>query len=260
MRKGAADRPMHLRHATETISILDARIVLEVRLSNFAPFQERQKMFGDRFLTGVRPGVLQTQIEGGRSALKGLEAHRAGNIGHAAEPLGAKNGEATNSVHGLRAVEQSESLFCFEMLGLKPGATKCFAALHSFTLKKRLAFADQAQGEMSERGEIATGADRSLFWNDRMEAAVEQFTEHLDDSRTDSAQSQGKHIRAEQHHRAHLRFRKRRADATRVTADKVQLKLAQFATRNAHIRQLPKSSGHAVNDRVACDDVFDDFS
>src|SRR6202040_3132554 len=106
---------------------------------------------GDRFLTRVRPGVLQTQIEGGRSALERLEAHCAGNIGHAAEPLGAKNGEPTNSVHGLRAIEQSESLFCFEMLRLKPGATQCFAAFHAFTLKKRLAFADQAQGEMSER-------------------------------------------------------------------------------------------------------------
>src|SRR3984893_1097500 len=260
MREGAADRAMHLRHATETVSVLDARIVLEMRLSNFTPFQERQKMFGDRFLTGVRPGVLQTQIEGGRSALERLKAHRAGNIGQATEPLGAENREPTNCVHGLRAVEQSESLFCFEMLGLKPGATKCFAAFHSFTLKKRLAFADQTQGEMSERGEIATGADRSFFWNDRIEAAVEHFTEHLDDSRTDSAQSQGQHIRAEQHHRAHFRFRKWRADATRMTADKVELKLAQFAMRNAHIRQLPESSGHAVNDRVARDDVLDDFS
>src|SRR5438128_10408298 len=98
MRKGAADRPMHLRHATETVSVLDARIVLEMRLSNFAPFQERQKMFGDRFLAGVRPGVLQTQIEGGRSAFERLEAHRAGNIRHATEPLCANTGAPTHRV------------------------------------------------------------------------------------------------------------------------------------------------------------------
>src|SRR5438105_14426962 len=172
MREGAADRAMHLRHATGSVSGLDARSGRERRLSNVAPCEERQKMFGDRLLTRVRPGVLQPQIEGGRSALERLETHRAGNIRHATEPLGAKNGEPTDCVHGLRAVEQSESLFCFEMLGLKPGATKCFAAFHSFTLKKRLAFADQTQGEMSERGEIATGADRTFFWNDRIEAAV----------------------------------------------------------------------------------------
>src|SRR5437879_13748118 len=107
MREGAADRAMHLRHATETVSVLDARIVLEMRLSNFAPFQERQKMFGDRFLTGVRPGVLQTQIEGGRSALERLEADHAGNIGYAAEPLGPTNGQPTNRLQGLPAVPQS---------------------------------------------------------------------------------------------------------------------------------------------------------
>src|ERR1700730_17733491 len=123
MREGAADRAMHLRHATETISILNARIVLEMRLSNFAPFQERQKMFGDRFLTRVRPGALQTQIEGDRGALERLEAHRAGNIRQATGDADRKNGEPTDSVHGLRSVEQGDSLFCLKMLGLQPGAT-----------------------------------------------------------------------------------------------------------------------------------------
>src|SRR5438105_13006372 len=110
MREGAADRAMHLRHATETVSVLDARIVLEMRLSNFAPFQERQKMFGDRFLAGVRPGVLQPQIDGGRSAFERLEAHRAGNIRQATEPRAAKRGQPTNRVHLLRPAGASEPL------------------------------------------------------------------------------------------------------------------------------------------------------
>ena len=53
----AADRAMHLRHATQTVGVLDSRIVLRVRRADFAFTQERQ---GD----GGRP--LAVRDEGAR--------------------------------------------------------------------------------------------------------------------------------------------------------------------------------------------------
>ena len=49
---------------------------------------------------------------------------------------------------------------------------------------------------MRERSEIAAGADRAFFWNDRRHTPIEQLTECVDDFETDAAEAEGKHIRA----------------------------------------------------------------
>src|SRR5712691_1312328 len=113
---------------------------------------------------------------------------------------------------------------------------------------------------MGERGEIATGTDRTFFGNDRTDAVVKHLTEHLDDLKTNAAQAQNKNISAEQHHRPHLRLRKRVADAASMTADEIELELAQFFGLNANIGELPESSVNAVNDGVTSDNIFNYFS
>src|SRR5437879_9694296 len=130
-------------------------------------------MFGDRLLSGVRSRLLQTQIERGRSSFERFEAHCAGNIRDTSESFGTQKSESAHSMHRLRAVEQGESLFCFEALRLKSGARQRFPAFHSFALKKCVAFANQSQSEMSERSEIAAGANRSLFRNDGVDTPIE---------------------------------------------------------------------------------------
>ena len=103
-------------------------------------------MFGYCLLTGVRPRILQAQVECSRSSFERLEAHRTADIGNAGQPLGAEKCKPAHSVHGLRAIQQGQTLFCLQPLRLEPGATKCFATVESFTLKKRLSFSNQAQG------------------------------------------------------------------------------------------------------------------
>ena len=63
-------------------------------------------MFGHGFLAGMRSGVLHTQIKSGRSALERFEAHRAGNVRDAGEPVGAKKREPAHRVHRLSTIEQ----------------------------------------------------------------------------------------------------------------------------------------------------------
>src|SRR5438067_10109505 len=135
---------MHLRHTAKAVSILNARIVLEMRLPNLASIQERQQMFRDGLLAGVRPGIVQTRIESGGRSLERFETHCAGHIRDAREPFRAEKGESADRVHRLCAVEQGESLLCFEMQRLKFCSTKRIPARHSFSLEKRLALADQA--------------------------------------------------------------------------------------------------------------------
>ena len=145
-------------------------------------------------------------------------------------------------------------------MGLETGPAKRFAAFHSFSFKKGIALANQAQCEMSERREIAAGAHRTFFRNDWMHATIKHLTKHLDDFGTDSAKPERKHVCAEQHHRAHLRFREWLADSAGVAANKIQLELAQRIARDANIREFAKTRADAVNGGITRDDFFDKFA
>src|SRR6267143_5515648 len=100
---------------------------------------------------------------------------------------------------------------------------------------------------MGERREIATGTDRAFFWNDRMHAAVQHFAKHFNDLWANTAEAERKHICAKQHHCANFGLRKRFTDSTGVTANKIELELAQRLARNANIREFTKTRRYAVN-------------
>ena len=72
-------------------------------------------MFRSSFLPGMRPGILQPQIESGGRAQKRFETHRTANISDAREAFGAKKREPAHCVHSLRAIEQCEPFFRLEL-------------------------------------------------------------------------------------------------------------------------------------------------
>jgi hypothetical protein len=57
-----------LRHAAQTIRVLHARIVVEVRLANLAVAQQFAKMRGDGDLARMRPRVVNAFVERDGSA------------------------------------------------------------------------------------------------------------------------------------------------------------------------------------------------
>ena len=64
-----------------------------------------QDVFRDRNLPGMRSRSLNPQIEGARCSHQTFQRHRTGDIGDPRETFGAIEGEATDRVHGLSAVE-----------------------------------------------------------------------------------------------------------------------------------------------------------
>src|ERR1051326_7153193 len=100
----AADRSVHLRHATQTVRILNARITLDMRLANFAAFHQREEMFGYLFLTGVRTRILKPRIEGDRCTFQGFETHGAGSVRDAREAFRAQKRQSTDGMHRLGAM------------------------------------------------------------------------------------------------------------------------------------------------------------
>src|ERR1043166_8612721 len=178
-------------------------------------------MTGSSFLTRMWPGFLQARIESGGGSFECLQAHCPRDISDMSKTLRAQDRQSPHGMHRLCAIKQGEPFLCLQMHRLEPSQAQRFAALHPLALKKRFAFADHAQREMSQWGEIAAGTDRSFFRNDGAEAVVKHLTEHFDDPETNAAQTQNKNIGTEQHHRPDLRLRKRIANAASVTADKI---------------------------------------
>src|SRR5215468_4224824 len=113
---------------------------------------------------------------------------------------------------------------------------------------------------MRERSEIATRADRSFFGNDRMHAPVEHLTKQLDDFATNSAEAERKHIGPEQHHCAHFGIGEGWADSASVTADKVQLELAEFVRWHPDIGELSEAGVDAVDHCIARHDLLNQFA
>src|SRR5947199_4551694 len=115
MIQGAANRAVHLRHATQTVSVLDPRIVLRVRRADLAVTQERQEMSSDGLLSRMRTGAMDTRIKRDRSSFERFERHCPGDIGYPRKALRPEEREASDGVHCLGAIEQGEALFGFEI-------------------------------------------------------------------------------------------------------------------------------------------------
>ena len=103
--QGVTRRAVHLRHATETIGILNSRIIFTMRFANFALPNQRTQVFGNRNLPRMRSRLLNPQIERARRPHQTLEGHGAGNISHPREPFRTKKGEAADRVHRLGAIQ-----------------------------------------------------------------------------------------------------------------------------------------------------------
>ena len=93
-----------------------------------------------------------------------------------------------------------------------------------------------------------------------MHTVVKHLAKQLDDFRTDSAESERQHVPPKQHHCPHLRFGKWLANSAGMTPDKVQLKLPQFVLRHSNIREFTETSVNSVNNGIARQDLFDNFS
>src|SRR2546430_12549183 len=111
---------------------------------------------------------------------------------------------------------------------------------------------------MRERSEIATGANRSFFGHDRINAAVQHFAKELDHLDSDAAETKREHVGAQENHRAHFRSRERLADAAAMAADKIELQLAERIRLNFDIGEFPETGADPIDDLALLENFFDD--
>ncbi len=124
---------------------------------------------------------MNTLIESGIGSVQRIERERADHIGRIHQNQSRGNCQSSDGQHGLRAIDERDRLFCLKAQRRNLRLLHCFSAGHAFALERRLAFADQGKRQVCQGREIATGAHTALRGNHRMQAAVEQFAEGVND-------------------------------------------------------------------------------
>ena len=122
------------------------------------------------------------------------------------------------------------------------------------------AFADQHQGQMRKRREVATGAHRSARRDDGMDAAIQELDEQLEGFDSDAGESLGEHVCTQRHCRAHNGNRQAVADASGMTAEQVDLEVRQRVCRNPHLCEIAEARVDAVRRFVAAREVVNERS
>src|ERR1700730_1211190 len=113
---------------------------------------------------------------------------------------------------------------------------------------------------MPKRCETAACSDRSLLGDNRMDAAIQHFTKHVDDLATNSAEAEREHIRAQQHHGADFRLGEWRGGGAGMAAEQNEVENSQFVMRNAHVGEFSEAGIYAIDHRIAFNNVLDDLS
>src|ERR1051325_2631230 len=110
-----ANCAVYLRHATQTISILHARIVLEMRLPNLALTQQLPQMRRDFNLSRMRARLVNAFVERDGRTLERFERHRARDVCEMSQRFCAIKRQRSDSSHRLRAVEQRQTFLNFQL-------------------------------------------------------------------------------------------------------------------------------------------------
>jgi hypothetical protein len=199
-------------------------------------------------------------VEGNAGAEESFQRHGAGNVGESGEASGAPEGESADGGESLRAIEECEAFLTFEANGIDGGAAESLAAVEPLAAVDGFAFANDAQGEMGERGEISAGADRAFLGDDGMDTAVEHESEGLGDAGADATVSEREGVGAEGHHDAGFGFRERLAEAAGMAADKVELEAIDGVIGNTYFAELAEARVDAIDGSAIEGDAAHDFA
>ena len=246
----AAHRAVHLRHAAQAVGVLHARGSGAARGIDVAPLQQRAQAGGDRALSRMRPRRVYALVEGDGRAEQGFQRHRARDVGEAREPGGAPERERAHGGERLRSIEQREAFLRCQADGFDAGALQGGAARHALAAIDRFAFADDAERQVGERGQIAGSAHRALRRDHGMNAAIQHERQRLGDDGAHAAVAERQRVGAQGHDDARLGLGERRAQPAGVAAHQVELQAGEFVIGYAHFAELAEAGVDAVDGRV----------
>src|SRR5688572_25060893 len=105
---------MHLRHTTQTVSVLNSWIIFEMRLADLTVAQQFSQVRSDFHLAQMRTRSVNALVESDWSTFESFEGHCARNVCKPDELFGAMKCQSADRAHGLSSIQQREAFFHFQ--------------------------------------------------------------------------------------------------------------------------------------------------
>ena len=205
----------------------------------------------------MRPQGVDARIIGTLRPIKRFQARAGGDVGRQGQIDRPSNDQRPHAHHLRRAVKQRQPFLGQQVNRRKSGAPQGCRAVEPLTCEGGLAFADHYQRQMSQRGQITAGAERTLGGDARRDTGIEHVQQKLDDCRSDTRVTKNQRVGPSQHDGAYGLRRQVRPYTDRMAAYEVELQLLDFIGRNDPVLESAEAGRDTVDDTTLADQLID---
>ena len=143
------------------------------------PSSSSRRCCGRFDLAGMRAKRMHFGAQRAAATGERIERHRSGEIGGIQQMFQFDRARARRGEHLRRAVVQREAFLERQAQRRQARALQRFGTRDALALVERLAAAEQHDGQVRQRREIATGADGALLRHHRHHVAIEHRGQRL---------------------------------------------------------------------------------
>ncbi len=236
---------MNLRNAAERVGVLDLPAAA-VRFPERAPGEQSAHARGDELLPFVRPRLVNPRVEGDVRSLERIERHRREDVGEREQAPGAGDRQPADRRDRLRPVDHREPFLRRERHRGGADRPQPPGRVHSVPAQPDLSHPHHRSRQVSQRREIAGGADRPLGGDDRHQVFVQHPEKELDELDADPREPERQRVRAQRHHRPDHARVERLSHPGAVRQDQVPLQLHALLGGDRDIREDAEPGRHAV--------------
>ena len=196
-------------------------------------------------------------VEGVAKTRQALEGHGRDHVAELGGADGVVQRESTDGGHRAGAVGHAEAFLGHERVeGGNAGLGHRLRAGHLHALIHGLALAEHGQRHVSERREVAGGAEGALLGNDGGNALVEHLEKHLNEEGAHAGHTAAQGVGAQEHHAAHDLVGIRLAGGGAVAEDQVGGELIAHLLGDGDLLELAEARGDAVSDAALSGDLL----
>ena len=246
---------VQLRDAAQGVSVLDA--VLLAVVEDLGTVEQLAHVRSDEHLTLLAAHLMDAGVEGVAKTGQALEGHGRDHVAELGGADGVVQRESTDGGHRAGAVRHAEAFLGDQGVErLDASLGHGLSAGHLHALVHGLALAEHGERHVSERSQVAGGAERALLRDDGGHALVEHLEQHLDEDGTNAAHAAAQSVGTQQHHAADDLVSIRLAGGGAMAEDQVGGELIAHLLGDGDLLELAEARGDAVSDAALSGDLL----
>ena len=251
---GIPHGPVDLGDAADGVGILDPEVLGSFRRG--AVLQEQADVFGHQALALLGADGVDAGVEGGKEGGEGLHGHGGGDVGQLGPPIQVVPHQGADGGHALGAVDEGQALLGQQMVGLDAGPRHGLGPGELLPLIPGFPPAQDHQGHMGQRRQIARRAQGALAGHHGGHALVEHVQQALDELPADAGVALDQSVGPQEHHGPDHFLREGVAHGHAVAQDQVLLELGALLMAHVHLGEFAEAGGDAVDPAILLQDLF----